>query len=402
MQDVGRGIAFVNLDQYNQYMAKPDWIDLEDAVAALGVRPQTLYAYVSRGRIQARPHEADPRRSLYRLADIEALKARKARGRRFADVAQGAISYGEPVLASAITVIADGRLFYRGQDAAILAETESLETVAARLWEAPWTPPPRSGPIPDAPDVKTRAFLALAERAGRDPPIYGRGPAALAREAAGLLDAVTDAAAGAAFDGPIAGRLAQAWGHAPDSEAADLIRRMLVLLADHELNASTFAARVAASTGASLSASVLAGLSALSGPRHGGAYTALAAFAVEAARTGPDAVVAARLAQGGSAPAFGHPLYPGIDPRAAAILARITVPDDLAALREAVKTATGQHPNVDFAIVCLARVLNLPADAPFALFAVGRCAGWITHAIEQNQTGGLIRPRAHYIGPPVG
>src|ERR1700712_1860633 len=118
-------------------MAGQDWIAAEEARARLGVRPQTLYAYVSRGRLQVRPDPADPRRSLYRASEVADLVTRKTRSRKASEVAAGAISWGEPVLASAITTIAGGRLFYRGRDAIRLAETETLESVARLLRGGP-------------------------------------------------------------------------------------------------------------------------------------------------------------------------------------------------------------------------------------------------------------------------
>ena len=241
-----------------------DWMGAAEAMAALGVRPQTLYAYVSRGRVQVRPDPRDPRRSLYRAADVTALTERKARSRKPAEVAAGAIAWGEPVLASAITTIADGRLFYRGRDAVQLAETETLEGVARLLRGGHGAALKRTDrPRPPAlDDMRARAFAALAQRAGVDPPARGRNPLALAVEAATLLDVLSDAVAGEVGGGAIHSRLALAWGHGPGGPGADLIRRALVLLADHELNASTFTARVAASTGASLAASALAGLAA--------------------------------------------------------------------------------------------------------------------------------------------
>jgi citrate synthase len=169
------------------------------------------------------------------------------------------------------------------------------------------------------------------------------------------------------------------------------------LLADHELNASTFAARVAASTGASLSAAVLAGLAALSGPYHGGMAERVEAFAGEAARLGPAKAIARR---GGAVPGFGHALYPDGDPRAEALLAVIETPPALAELRKVAEAETGQRANVDFALVAMRQTLGLPAEAPFALFAAARTAGWLAHAIEQIETGALIRPRARYVGPP--
>ena len=382
-------------------MPGQDWIAAEDARERLGVRPQTLYAYVSRGRVQVRPDPRDPRRSLYRAADIAALTQRKSRSRKVSEVAAGAIAWGEPVLASEITTVAGGRLFYRGRDAIRLAETETLESVARLLrggHGAALKRTERPRP-PEAGDMRTRAFLALAARAAVDPPARGRNPLALAVEAATLLDVLTDAVAGEVGGGAIHNRLALAWGIGPGGPGADLIRRCLVLVADHELNASAFAARVAASTGASLGAAALAGLATLTGPRHGMATAAVRTFAAEAAQLAPAQAIANRLSEDRALPGFGHQLYPDGDPRAAALLDRFAPPRELAALRDAVMQQTGLAPNIDFALVAACEALRLPQDAPFALFAVARCAGWIAHAIEQGQTNAVIRPRARYVGP---
>src|SRR5580698_959283 len=133
-----------------------EWISAEEAMARLRVRPQTLYAYVSRGRVRAEPDPAEPRRSRYRASDVAALAERKARGRKAADVATAAIAWGEPVLASAITTVRDGRLYYRGHDAARLSDTATLEEVARLLRggiglppdEGQTSPPSRTGPTP--------------------------------------------------------------------------------------------------------------------------------------------------------------------------------------------------------------------------------------------------------------
>ena len=378
-----------------------DWIAAEDARSRLGVRAQTLYAYVSRGRVRVRPDPADPRRSLYRAADIAALNDRKSRSRRPADVAAGAIAWGEPVLNSAITTIAEGRLYYRGRDAVRLAETETLESIARLLrgghgaaLKTPDRAPPPHGAGPTA-----RAFAVLAARAAADPPALGRNPLRLSMDAVSLLDEVADAMAGEVGEGPIHARLARAWGCDPGGPAADLIRRALVLTADHELNASTFAALVAASTGASLAASALAGLSALSGPRHGGAGAATRAFAEDAARRGAAAALSERLREDRPIPGFGHQLYAGVDPRARALLAQVEPPPLFAELAAAVRAQTGLEPNIDYALAALSETHGLPRDAPFALFATARCAGWMAHAIEQGQANAIIRPRARYTGP---
>jgi citrate synthase len=381
-------------------MAMSDWLTASEAMERLGVRPQTLYAYVSRGRVEARPDADDPRRSLYRAADIAGLRQRKARGRKAAAVAEDAIAWGEPVLASAITTIRDGRLYYRGRDAVELARTETLESLARFLRGGfGGTSGERATIFPSSPSARTRAFLALAGRAAADPPTRGRAPTALADEAAGLLDLLADAVAGEIRDGPIHTRLARAWG-VESAGGGEAIRMALALLADHELNASTFAARVTASTGASLAASALAGLSALSGPLHGGMAPRVATLIGEAGRLGAEAAVRARLAQGLAIPGFGHQLYPGGDPRARALLAALPPAPALDAVRLAAEAQTGQTANVDYALTALVALLGLPGDAAFLLFAVGRCAGWLAHALEQVQTGQLIRPRARYVGPP--
>jgi citrate synthase len=108
------------------------------------------------------------------------------------------------------------------------------------------------------------------------------------------------------------------------------------------------------------------------------------------------------LAQGSAMPGFGHPLYPDGDPRAKALLSGLTVPPILAQLRAESEAATGLAPNIDFALVARARILPLTTDTPFSLFAVGRMAGWHAHALEQLQTGQLIRPRARYVGMSPG
>ena len=123
------------------------------------------------------------------------------------------------------------------------------------------------------------------------------------------------------------------------------------------------------------------------------------ALAAEAQTIGPDQPVTARLAHWPTAPGFGHPLYPQGDPRARALLSGFITSPALEDFGRSVETATGERANIDFALVALTEALCLPEDAPFALFAVARCAGWTAHAIEQITTGALIRPRAKYDGP---
>jgi citrate synthase len=367
------------------------WIDREAALKALGVRPQTLYAYVSRGRIGMRPDPADPRRSLYRVDDITALTSRRARGRRPAAIAASAIAWGEPIIETAISTAHHGRLIYRGADAVELSHQDTLEQVAQRLWQ-------REGAarFASAPSEHGGPFVALAALVADSRPILGRMPALLCEDGERVIGRLAGSLGADAGEGPIHERLVRGWS--VDRSAGDAIRRALVLLADHELNASTFAVRVAASTGASIAASLLAGLGALSGPYHGGAGAAVMALVEEVWRSTPAAAVRAHLMRGQPLPGFGHQLYPEGDPRAAALLAALPEDGLMAELRRSAAEASGAPPNIDFALAALTITARLPMSAPFRLFAIGRSVGWVAHAIEQATTGALIRPRAHYRG----
>ena len=385
-------------------LKNPDeWIARDAAMAMLGVRPQTLYAYVSRGLLRARPDAADPRRSAYSGHDIEGLLARKRGSRRRADIATGAIAWGEPVLESAISTVRDGRLIYRGRDASEFASRATLEDTAALLWQYA---PPSNAVVQNSAaarqaarssQCRPRAFAFLAHAAGIDAPSFGRSTALLQAEAWDLLSGFANAAAGMTGHVPIHLRLAGHWGLGrPRSE---LVRRVLVLVSDHELNASTFAVRVAASTGASLAAAALAGFSALSGPLHGQASARALAF-LDRMLTSSDMAgyVRAVVARGEPVLGFGHQLYPLGDPRAASLLRAVRPRAAIARALRIAEIEVGAPPNVDMALAVTTRELGLPDEAPFIMFSIGRMAGWLAHAIEQRETGRLIRPRARYVG----
>ncbi|OWT69100.1 MULTISPECIES: citrate synthase [unclassified Achromobacter] len=446
------------------------WISAQDALRILGVRPQTLYANVSRGRIRARPAPQDSRRSEYREEDV-LRAARQARGRRkVATIAAEAIEWGDPVLPSSISTVVDGRHWYRGQDAIALAASAALEDIAALLWQTePLTfmlanlartpraqaeamrsasfraskpargdaksgryandrqasaqeisdqnPDTRStagvknrGATPDSETSSrpispgpalTAGLAAMAQRAGRDLPTIGRTPATLRAEARDVMADLCAAMLGAPVPAEVAlhHHICELWRQ---PAAANFVRRALVLMADHELNASAFSVRVTISTGASLAAGVLAGLATLSGPLHAGATQAVAALAEEARQHGPEGAVRACLAQGRALPGFGHPLYPDGDPRAAILLATSKPPPHYRRLAEYVEASVGEIASVDFALTAGCARHGLPPDSPFVLFALGRCVGWLAHALEQAQAQRLIRPRARYVGVAPG
>jgi citrate synthase len=373
-----------------------------EAAARLGIKTASLYVYVSRGLLRSEPGPGRSRR--YRLDDLDRLVARR-------EGAEGALDFGAPVLDSALTRIAEGRCFYRGRDALTLAAGVGLEEVACLLWEAPREAafgrlnlPPRPPKLAGPATIRLQAVLPLAGATDRE--AAAKEPGARAAAAGRVLRLVATVIAGTRPGaGPCDGVLASAW--TLDAKARRLVRSALVLAADHELNPSSFVARCVASTGASLYDAVAAGLAALQGPRHGGASRRAAAWLAEL--DGPGDVsraVAERARRGERFPAFGHPLYPDGDPRARFLLDALAkaYPRDptqrrLRQIAEAATIQTGVAPNIDFGLAALARVLRLPPDAPMLIFTLGRTVGWLAHALEQQRSGRLIRPRARYVGP---
>jgi citrate synthase len=378
------------------------WLTRAEALRELKVRPQTLYAYASRGQIGVNRDPSDPRRSLYRGEDVAALVARRRRGRRPDAIAASTIWLGEPIIATTISTIHAGRLYYRGHDAVTVSETATLEETAAILWDAPTAPRFDSGreyPVARGGIGRARAYAALAAAAAIDTPIFGRAASVLRNEAATLVGCLASAFGAMPGTAPVHIRLAKGWKL--KKPAVDLIRRALVLLADQELTTSAFAARVAASTGASLAACVLAGIATLSGPRHGGAPGRVKGMLREFEGANVEEAVRRHLAAGWSMPGFGHYLYPEGDPRAAALLAAFEVRPRLKQVIATVCATTGQAPTIDVALTALADRFDLPDDAPFALFSIGRSVGWLAQSIEQSAIGTMIRPRARYVGPPL-
>ncbi|NIX76778.1 citrate synthase [Microvirga terricola] len=368
--------------------ASLDLISAQETSSRLGISRASLYAYVSRGLIRSFASPHDPRQRLYALDDVEALVKRRTRFRRPTAAAATALDWGLPVLETALTQIEDGRLLYRGVDAVELAETATLEEVVRLLigdvdpkaFTLPSSPVgPLAGPALGSSEFVSQAIRLLSEPGSEVNP---------SREIAAILRLMVAAASGGEpGTAPLHRHLAASWQ--ASSEAADAIRRALVLCADHELSASAFAVRVVASTGASLRNAVIAGLAALSGPRHGAATDEVRDFLEDCDRHGG-------TMDDRTLPSFHHPLYPQGDPRGAALIERLPLRVvDAAILRES-ESRTGERPTVDAGLVMMERAHNLPRGAAFALFAIGRTAGWLAHAIEQRRQATLIRPRARY------
>ena len=390
------------------------WIAAAEAARLLGVSRATLYAYVSRGYVRSQASPGSPRERMYSGDDVERLRRRTEERRAPDKAAARALQWGMPILESSIALIDGRRLYYRGLDAAMLARSRSLEEVAALIWTGRFDVVGAAAPVrpvaPPRPHVPfvARAQSMLAAAAARDPAAFDLRSPSVALTGRQILRLLTRAAMNSEpRDETVDAALAREWN--VGARGVDLVRAALVLCADHELNVSSFTARCVASAGSHPYGVVIAGLAALEGPKHGGASARVESMLESMRHARPlRGAITARLRRGESVDGFGHPLYPNGDPRARLLLdllgerhAKSAAYRFVAEFAHAATRVTGEHPNVDFALTAVARVLNLPPGSPLVLFAIGRSVGWIGHAIEQYATGQLIRPRAKYVGVPA-
>jgi citrate synthase len=404
-------------------MTRGERLTAAEAAARLGVKPATLYAYVSRGLL-GRERSPGRRTSTFDPAEVERLTRRRSgrRGRRPA---------GELVVESALTAIEGGALWYRGLPVTELAATRTFEEVAEWLWRGRFPEPTRwrAGPAALAAGRRAQAALpegalplerlqviAAALAAGDDlrlelhPDAVAAAGRALIAGLAGCLPRLGRPPA------PDAGIAARLWSCLsplePGPALLAVLDAALVLLADHELAA----ARVAASVRADPYAVAAAGLATLSGSLHGGASLAVEALLAEIEQPGlalrqakmrAGRVLGERLRRGERLRGLGHPLYPDGDPRAAHLLARLRRAAGGAprlAVVEALLDATRRRglppPNVDLALAALGHVAEMTRGSGEAIFAVARVAGWLAHALEEYDRAIPIRLRAVYTGPP--
>ncbi|QFU30382.1 citrate/2-methylcitrate synthase [Brevundimonas sp. Bb-A] len=380
------------------------WIARHEALTRLGVKAQTLYAYVSRGRIAARPDPADPRRSLYAAADVARLCGDGAEGETEVRApVVGAAARGEADIQSSVGLIAEGRLFYRGLDAVQLAETATVEAAARLLWDVRDGDPfvglkPRIDPIVGG-STQRRVLAVLGRRAIEDRSLRSHDPAGLKQEAASLLNEVVDSVSGPGPRLYLHQRLAR--GFKAFERDSHLIRRALVLGADCGLDEAVLATRAAAFGGAPLAGAVLAGITTLSGAPLGELGEVVAY--VGEARRDPSGAARRWLALKGGVPGFEETAAFGrVDPRARALLEAAGLPADLQALLVEGEAAAGRPAGFDLALALTARRLDLGPTGAGDLLLLGRLVGLLAHAVDQATDGSPIRARLRYVGPEPG
>ena len=416
-----------------------------EAADRLGVKRGTLYAYVSRGWLKSYKRKVG-REALYRRTDIEALRgvSMPERGRRARSLpdASSWVTVAQPrtdgppsgviVAESAVSSISEGGLAYRGYPIEELVEHAAFEEICLLLWGGERPSPAQTEELREAlGTVELPAPVAAAlDAAGRDAAPLARLTIMIAALAAverpyqaqinhapaiiGLMPIVMiggPAKSARTTHGDIATRLLyRCLGEAMEWERL-AIGRVLIACAEHELNASTFAARVVASTGADLYASVLAALCSLSGPIHGGACDRIEQMFGELEQgVKIDSLLAGFSERHLLPPGFGHAIYPNGDPRAALLKeVALTIArrrgrrllDAALKVEETVSRRQRLRPNLDFYLTVCVRMLGFPRGLPAGVFALGRTAGWIAHSLEQYADNRLIRPRMRYRGSPI-
>lgn len=414
-----------------------EYVNSAEAMSILGVRRETLYTYVSRGLIKT-TRSPGSKAKLYRKADVEKLRSR-AVARSGGPQVSHALRYGEPIAQTWISEITAQGPRYRGVLARdLVRDGRSFEFASELIW----TGVPRSRDVawpapPEAEckrlEVRTKAALQAAdpitplkllsmlttslsafERADED---FQSAEVAASRR---LLQTLAGASGifgpKGRFSPPLEGEfiaqcVARGLGLGGHTESVRALDAALVLSAEHELSAPTFAARICASTGADLHACVATAMLTQSGAMQvGGAVEVEALIDALPEHLEPDdALVLAAVSgfKSNELPCFTHPLYDGEDPRSAVLLeiaGRLSAPGpDMPKMLALVQGArqAGQHPNVFAALVILCKAMALPNGIGAMLHTLARTTGWIAHAMEQRLTGAMLRPRAKYMGNPV-
>ncbi len=386
------------------------YLTAQQAAGMLGISVQSLYAYV--GRKNIRSQGTPGRRSrLYWREDIERIAGDTADDRM--------VKYDSILVPETkITLLTASGHYYRGVSAVALSEWATLEDVAALLWEHPKDTIFSATP-PVVPAGFKRLRSALSELSASDqagslfavleaanPRNYDRTAVGFARTGAELIRWFVAMVVGDERPSVEPVHLVLARGYKASEEFADLIRRLLVLFADHELTSPTYAVRALANTGATPYQAVAAGLIAIKGARIGeGRAPAIRRLLAEI-RASADAAqpVLERYRAGDPIPGFSHSIYKGSDARALALLAllrqRLTGDADFARLLDAIRVAhegPGVEPDLSLLGYYIESRLEAP-DSSVSIQVIARLVGWIAHAHEQIAHGPMVRPRTAYTG----
>lgn len=384
-----------------------------EAAARLGVQRATLYAYVSRGLI-SRTVAMDGRTSLFDTEEVEQLRA----GRRTATEGELAT-----LITTRLTRVSDERVIVRGSDLVeLLDDGLTFEQVADHLWQAgaeeQWPDihdVQEIGPVLSALPETTRPLdrmrIITSMLSANDPLRHDLSDHSVRSVARSVITAMV---VGAAPQGtaPSAGTplaaalLSRLTGRSGTLKQRSAVNAALVLLIDHGLASSTFAARIAASVRSDPYSVVGAGLGVLGGQLHGAASAPVHDLFVSIEKTkDPSQAIGATQERHGSIPGFGHSVYRTNDPRCAPLLEAIgqawAGERRLGIVHEAadiVAARTDAVPNVDFALGALSYLSRMDPSAGEAIFAIARTAGWLAHAMEEYVERPLrFRTRARYL-----
>ncbi len=384
-----------------------DYLTTAQVARRLRVKPETVYAYVSRGLLTS-VRARGRRGSLFAVADVERVASRSVEH-------SGVVEEIE----SALTLQSGDELYYRGRSVPELAITSSLESVAHLLWSGELTEQP-SFPVHRASVDLARAAMAVLPPTARltdqlrvavaalgaaDPLRFDLQPASITTAARTLLGTLITALPGPTTS-PNTSPGTRLWPKLVTAEPStqpprpELIDAVLILLADHGLAVSTVAARVAASARANLYAVVSAGLGALDGQYHGAAPTLAYEF-LHRAKTDPLTALSDNLRAGTPVPGFGHKIYRKRDPRAE-VLFNLLGDAPIMQVVHTIAARTKSFPNSDLAIAAVMHTHNLRPDAGEALFALARITGWTAHALEEYAAPALrFRAPGIYTGEPT-
>lgn len=379
-----------------------------EAAARLGVKRETIYAYVSRG-ILARHMAMDGRTSLFDPAEVEALR----QGRR-------AKTDGElhTQIATQITLVTDTSLTIRGHDLiALVANGSAFAEVVDLLWQAPAT---ESWPALAASRAKPVSVsgtiddlrITVARRSKADPMRHDLSDGSVRSAGRSLIASMVTGLPPRQDPSADRSLAAELWTRLSDRTAASTeIRALdgaLALLVDHGLAASTFAARIAASVRADPYSVVSAGLGALGGVAHGAASSLVHDMFADTEQLGDAALaVGDTRRRVGHLPGFGHSVYTLQDPRFGALMGLVIDAygsdqrlQHAYRVRDVVGSRTDAIANIDLAVGALTWLAGMQADAGEVIFAVARTAGWLAHAMEEYREDALrFRPKARYVGP---